>query len=78
MRKEIFLKKSISIIDIQKQGAICIVQLKHSPQDALEYISIHQAFRNNYIKIQEISDRGSVNELILTNLSKKYITIFNT
>ena len=73
----LFSTVDTSIIDVQRQGAITIAQLYHEPSNSLEYISIHNAFRNNLVKVEEVSERGNVNELFLTNLSDKYLFIMD-
>jgi len=73
----LFSTADTSIIDVQRQGAITIAQLCHEPSNSLEYISIHNAFRTNSVKVEEVSESGNVNELFLTNLSNKYLFIMD-
>ena len=52
----LFSTVDTSIIDVQRQGAITIAQLCHEPSNSLEYISIHNAFRTNSVKVEEVSE----------------------
>ena len=75
--QSLFSTVDTSIVDVQRQGAITIAQLCHKPANSLEYISIHNAFRTNSVKVEEVSESGNVNELFLTNLSNKYLFIMD-
>ena len=43
-RKVICADKEFSIIDIQKNDILSIVQIKHNKQNSFDYISLHNAF----------------------------------
>lgn len=75
--QKIFSKDATIVLDLQHQGAISIAQLKHVPINSLEFISVHKAFNQNKIKVQEVSVTGNVNELLVTNLSNEHIFIMD-
>ena len=73
--QQIFSADATTILNLQHQGAISIAQLKHVPINSLEFISVHRAFNQNKIKVEEVSESGNVNELLVTNLSNEHIFI---
>ena len=75
--QQIFSAEATTLLDLQHQGAISIAQLRHEPINSLEFISIHSAFTQNKVKIEEVSASGNVNELLATNLSNDYIFIMD-
>ena len=75
--QQIFSAEATTLLDLQHQGAISIAQLRHDPINSLEFISIHSAFNQNKVKIEEVSESGNVNELLATNLSNDYIFIMD-
>ena len=60
-------------IKIQTSGILSIAQFKFEPANTLEYISSGRALAEAYIEITEIDDSGSVNNLIVKNLSNHYV-----
>ena len=75
--QQIFSADATTILNLQHQGAISIAQLKHVPINSLEFISVHRAFNQNKIKVEEVSESGNVNELLVTNLSNEHIFIMD-
>ena len=75
--EQIFSSDNSTLLDVQNQGMISIAQLRHQSVNTLDYISVHRAFYENLLKIEEVSESGNVNELLLTNLSSKYIFIMD-
>jgi hypothetical protein len=75
--QQIFSPEATTLLNLQHQGAISIAQLRHKPINTLEFISIHSAFNQNKVKIEEVSASGNVNELLATNLSNDYIFIMD-
>ena len=59
--QQIFSADATTILNLQHQGAISIAQLKHVPINSLEFISVHRAFNQNKIKVEEVSESGNVN-----------------
>ena len=56
------------VISFQKHKRMSIVQLLSEKQNTLEYISGPAAIKNELIQVKEISDAGSVNNLLVFNL----------
>ena len=75
--QQIFSADATTILDLQHQGEISIAQLKHVPINSLEFISVHTAFNQNKIKVEEVSESGNVNELLVSNLCNEYIFIMD-
>ena len=50
-KKVINADKEFSIIDIQKNDILSIVQIKHNKQNSFNYISLHNAFNRKLIEI---------------------------
>ncbi|MEE2954244.1 MAG: DUF6569 family protein [Bacteroidota bacterium] len=75
--QQIFSADATTTLNLQHQGAISIAQLKHVPINSLEFISVHRAFNHNNIKVEEVSESGNVNELLVTNLSNEHIFIMD-
>ena len=75
--EQIFLNHNSILLDVQNQGVISIAQLRDLPVNSLDYISVHRAFTEKLLKIEEVSESGNVNELLITNLSSKHIFIMD-
>lgn len=74
---QIFSADATTILDLQHQGAISIAQLKHVPINSLEFISVHTAFNQNKVRVEEVSESGNVNELLVSNLCNEHIFIMD-
>lgn len=72
-----FSSEDTLVIDVQKYGIITLAQLKHKPINSLDFISLSEAFKQDSIRIQEVSENANVNQLLLTNLSNKKILILD-
>ena len=75
--KNIFSSELTSVLNVQNKGVISIAQIYHEHEVNLNLISVHQAFDHNLVRVEEVSESGSVNELIFINLSDKYIFIMD-
>ena len=67
----------IKIIDIQDFKNIQIIQLSRYCDNALPIIGLHHAFANDLIKVSEVSESGSVNEIIIEHWSDKSLFILD-
>jgi len=67
----------IKIFDIQGFNNIQIVQLSRYTESLLPIIGLHQAFANDLIKVSEVSESGSVNEIIIEHWSDKSLFILD-
>ena len=76
-KKVINADKEFSIIDIQKNDILSIVQIKHSKQNSFNYISLHNAFNRKLIEISEISESGQVGQIKIINQSNSYVFIMD-
>jgi len=61
------------VISIVQDRSFSIVQLSSSEKNSFKYISGNKAFRLNEVKISEMNDYGSVNDVIIINNSDDYI-----
>ena len=50
-KKVVNADKEFSIIDIQKNDILSIVQVKHNKQNSFNYISLHNAFNRKLIEM---------------------------
>jgi len=75
--EKIFSTEATSIVDIQHQQVISIAQVRHMPFNTLSFLSVHRAYEKNLLKVEEVSDEGNVNSLLLTNFSDVYIFIMD-
>ena len=69
-KKVINADKEFSIIDIQKNDILSIVQIKHNRQNSFNYISLHNAFNRKLIEISETSESGQVGQIKVINQSE--------
>lgn len=76
-KKAINTDKEFSIIDIQKNDILSIVQVKHNKQNSFNYISLHNAFNRKLIEISEISESGQVGQIKVINQSDSYVFIMD-
>ncbi|MBX7042221.1 MAG: hypothetical protein K1X85_04890 [Ignavibacteria bacterium] len=56
-----------------KSGMISIVQFRTKDADSFNYISLQDAASKGGIKIEEVDEAGSVNNLKVSNLSDQYV-----
>lgn len=61
------------IVSFQSNGIVSVVEYKTKRVNTVEYISGSAAIKNNFIEVKEISQSGSVNNLVVHNNSDKYI-----
>ncbi|MDT3694984.1 MAG: DUF6569 family protein [Ignavibacterium sp.] len=61
------------IISFQNRGVVSIVEFSTKRVNTIEYISGSEAIKQNLIEVLEISQTGSVNNLVVNNNSEKYI-----
>jgi len=64
------------IISFQNKGVISVVEFATIRANTIEYISGSYAIKQNFIEVKEISQTGSVNNLIIHNNSDKYVFFF--
>ena len=76
-KKVINADKEFSIIDIQKNDILSIVQVKHNKQNSFNYISLHNAFNRKLIEISETSESGQVGQIKVINQSDSHIFIMD-
>jgi hypothetical protein len=57
------------IISTQSNGLVSVAQYLTDQADTIEYISCNEAMDKNYIEVKEISESGSVNNLVVLNHS---------
>ena len=76
-KKVVNADKEFSIIDIQKNDILSIVQVKHNKQNSFNYISLHNAFNRKLIEISETSESGQVGQIKVINQSDSYIFIMD-
>ena len=65
------------ILDIQNNGNITIAQMSYNNTVCKGVITIHEAYKKNFIIIEEISESGTVNEISFENLSDYTIFILD-
>jgi hypothetical protein len=63
----------LRILSFQKHKRMSVVQFLDSSQDTFKYISGPAAMKNDLIKVKEVNQSGSVNELFVFNLSEDYV-----
>ncbi len=76
-KKVISSDKEFSIVNIQKNDILSIVQIKHNNQNSFNYISLHNAFNKKLIDISEISESGQVGQIKIINQSDSYVFIMD-
>lgn len=59
-------------ISLQQSGSLSIVQIGSAEQDTFSFISGAAAIRQNLLEVKEISESGSVNDLIILNHSNDF------
>lgn len=75
--KSILKTQSIQVLDLQQNSNIQIAQIYRVASDSMEIISIHEAFRDSLIQINEESEEGQVNSISLKNLSNQYVFLLD-
>lgn len=61
------------IISFQSNGVVSVVEFVTKKVNTIDYISGTQAIAKNYIEVKEISQSGSVNNLVVENKSDKFV-----
>ena len=61
------------VISFQKHKRMSVVQLLSEQHNTFNYISGPAAIKNDLIEVKEISEAGSVNNLLVFNLSDKFV-----
>jgi hypothetical protein len=67
------LKMQIRALSFNKHKQMTVVQFLSSDQNSIDYLSGPSAMKQDLIKIKEVSQSGSVNDLLVFNLSEKYV-----
>jgi len=62
-----------SVLSVTLHGDVTVMQIGTDPQNTAEYISGPSAIRKKLISVKEVSESGSVNNLIVLNPSPNYI-----
>ncbi len=65
------------ILSLQQKDNLAVIQFSTIPNNTLEIITSTSALRNKYIEVKEISDGGSVNELMVLNHSEKFVFLMD-
>ena len=76
-KNSIFSSSSTSILNLQSQHFISIAQIQHLPFNTLSFMSVHRAYEENLLKVEEVSEEGNINELLLSNFSDSCILIMD-
>lgn len=61
------------IISFQTNGIVSVVEFNTKKVNTIDYISGASAMAKNYIEVKEISQSGSVNNLVVENNSDKFV-----
>jgi len=61
------------ILSFQKEKNLSIILFATSSQDTFNYISAGTAIKQNLIEVKEISDAGSVNNILVINHSQEFV-----
>ena len=75
--EKIFSAKDTNVINLQHQDVISIAQIHHTPFNTLYHLTLHAAHSAGAITVEEVSEEGNVNKLLLTNFSDRYIFIMD-
>jgi hypothetical protein len=65
------------ILNFEKNERIAVLQFRTEDADTLDYISGKSAIDNQFIKVEEVSEGGSINNLKLHNNSEKFVFFFD-
>lgn len=63
----------VRVVSFQKHKRLSVVQLLTAQQNTVNYISGPKAIQEDLIQVKEVSESGSVNNLLVFNLSDKYV-----
>jgi hypothetical protein len=77
IQKEIFAKQNIKVLDLQKNSNIQIAQINRVDSCSINIIAFHDVYRDSLIQINEVSEEGHVNKILLKNNSDKYVFIMD-
>jgi hypothetical protein len=65
------------ILSLQQKDNLAVVQFSTIPNNTLEMVTSTYALKNNLIEVKEISEGGSVNELLVLNHSGKLVLLMD-
>jgi hypothetical protein len=65
------------ILSLQQKDNLAVVQFSTIPNNSLEIVTSTYALKNNLIEVKEISEGGSVNELLVLNHSGKLVLLMD-
>ena len=77
IQKEIFAKQNIKVLDLQKNSNIQIAQINRVDSCSINIIAFHDVYRDSLIQINEVSEEGHVNKILLKNNSDKFVFIMD-
>jgi len=63
----------IRVVSFQKHKRMSVIQFLTPEQNSFNYISGPSALKNGSVKVKEVSQAGSVNDLLVFNLSENYV-----
>ncbi|MCX7611238.1 MAG: hypothetical protein N2043_06590 [Ignavibacterium sp.] len=63
----------IETLSFQKHKRLSVVQFATNNKNTFDYISCDKAIKQNFIEVKEVSQQGSVNDLLLINNSNQYV-----
>ncbi len=61
------------ILSLQQKDNLAVVQFSTTPCNTIEYSSLGNAMKQNFIEIMESSQQGTVNEIYVMNKSKFFV-----
>jgi hypothetical protein len=64
-------------VDVHSSKGLCIVQLATGDRDILQYKSSSEAINERLLEIRETSEAGSVNQLLVLNLSSEHVFLMD-
>ena len=77
IQKELLAKQNIIVLDLQKKSNIQIAQINRVDSSSINIIAFHDVYRDSLIQINEVSEEGHVNKILLKNNSDKYVFIMD-
>lgn len=60
-------------VSFHSEKGLSIVQILTQGRDSFPYVSAARAMKQNLIQVKELNEAGSVNHLLVLNLSKEYV-----
>ena len=77
IQKALLAKQNIQILDLQQNSNIQIAQINRVDSSSINIIAFHDVYRDSLIQINEVSEKGQVNRILLKNNSAKYVFIMD-